>query len=139
MSAAYGKHKSGCYERNECSAMSDFLMSRSGSDDPILCDSCIDDRLSVESIQESRTSRMGNLHPILQPISHVQDGMTIRTEFPMDFVPTGIHRIDDHKLFQTGKEILKALDVRTWTPIPQSHLHSDPCLRQFQISRQESC
>jgi|GEM_PF-6294819 len=128
MSAAYGKHKSGCYERNERSAMSDFLMSRSGSDDPILCDSCIDDCLSMESVQESRTSRMGNLHPILQSIPHVQTWRTIWTEFPMDFATAGICSIHDHQLFQNCKKILKASDVRTWTPIPQSHLHSDPCL-----------
>ncbi len=112
----------------------DFGITRNDTDDSILGGNNVDDYLSMEDIQQSRTSRMGNLHPILQFIPHVQTRRTIRTKLLMDISTTRICHTHNHQLFQNNKSILKTLDVWTWNPISQSYLHPNPRIRQFKIS-----
>jgi len=96
MSGNNGKYQSGRHDVNEHDFLSVLLMTRNGANDCDLSNRCVDDCLSAESFQQSRTSMTGNLHPVLQPIPHVQAWRTVRTEFPMDLDTAGIWCAYDH-------------------------------------------
>lgn len=135
MSIAHREYQSWCHDGNECIRLT--LLRRDGYDPDRTSDgNCrIDDHIPMESIWEGMTSRMVNIHSILQPIPYVPTRRMVRTEFPMDLHTSGIRYIDDHQLFQDCKELLKTSDIRTRTPVPQSHLHPDPRFRQLYISK----
>jgi len=134
MSTTYWKYKSRSHDGNGCNSRCSIRMISNGSNSTDNSTYIIDDYLSMESIQKSWTSRMRNLHPILQSIPYVQTWRTIWMEFSMDLDTTGILCINDHKLFQNCNKILKTLGVWTWTSIYQNHFHTNPRIRQFKIS-----